>query len=102
MYAKATEIIQSYLPPETASQAIPKARLSWALWAVSFAEQMVVKGDVTSALIQMREAFLCSRSLLVIKSLIWLVLQLFHRLCVQALQFVLLSKHPTRNCQDAH
>ena len=99
---KATEIIQAYLPSAIASKAIPKARRSWAFWAISFADEMILKGATTSAMIQIREALSCSRSLVVLSCVTGLVLKLFYRWSVQTLQVSFPKQHKVRKCQDAH
>ncbi len=99
----ATAIIHAYLPEAIADSVTQTALTNWALWAILFAQQIIDQGDTTSALIQLREALLCSRSWQVIKAVTWLTLKLARRWSLQTFHS-LLSPYKTGEvqCQDAH
>jgi len=100
---QATEIIQLYLPETVAPKITQKARISWALWAISFAERMIAQDDLTAALIQIREALICSRSLEVVKLATFLMLRISKRWLMQVLRSISsrAEKKGVR-CQDAN
>lgn len=100
---QATEIIQSYLPETVAPKITQKARISWALWAISFAERMIAQDELTAAIIQVREALICSRSLEVVKLATFLMLRISKRWLMQVLRSIpsLKQKKGVR-CQDAN
>jgi glycosyltransferase involved in cell wall biosynthesis len=58
----ATHIARAYLPPGAARAANRRAEVSWARWALSWAEMFVRRGEYRPALVQLREALLCSRA----------------------------------------
>jgi glycosyltransferase involved in cell wall biosynthesis len=74
---RAIEIFQSYLPQINARQLVNQARENWALEAIGYAApEMLAKGDLTAAIIQMQEALKCSRSLKVLRGSPVLLLQI--------------------------
>ncbi|HAX78636.1 MAG TPA: family 2 glycosyl transferase [Cyanobacteria bacterium UBA11372] len=84
---RAIEIFQPYLPQTNASQLVNQARVNWALDAIGYTiPQMLDRGDLAAATIQIQEALKCSRSLKVIRSLIPLILRMGKQLILRQLK----------------
>ncbi|WP_348249210.1 glycosyltransferase family A protein [Leptolyngbya sp. GB1-A1] len=99
----ATAIIHAYLPESVADSVTRSALKNWALWAVSFAQQMATKGNTRAALIQLREALICSRSWQIIKAGVRLILKVIQQQFLQEWRALRLP-HKLREvqCQDGH
>ncbi|HEY9298154.1 MAG TPA: glycosyltransferase [Phormidium sp.] len=69
------EIIQSYLPESTAHKIAKKAREHWAFIALITASEMLTMGDISGAMIQIREGLKCSQSFSVIRFSVNLLLK---------------------------
>ena len=85
---QATEIISKYLPlsPTVVSNIRQKASKCWAFWALHFAQEAIYRGDMVTAIAQLREGLRCSHSYDVIKQSICLSLQLVKKLLRQQLR----------------
>lgn len=84
---QATEIISTYLPlpPTVASSILQKAGEGWAFWALHFAQEAIARGEMATAIAQLREGLRCSHSYEVIKQTIHLGLKFVKRLLRQQL-----------------
>ncbi|MBF2008407.1 MAG: glycosyltransferase [Chlorogloeopsis fritschii C42_A2020_084] len=85
---RATEIIRDYLPlpAETTNKVCDQAGETWALWAFHFAQEAIIRGDITTAIAQMREGIQCSHSLKTTKRTAQLTLKLIKKMIRQRLQ----------------
>ena len=72
---RAIDIFQSYLPEQTASKLVNKAKENWGIEAIYLAYNMLDIGDIKTANIQIHEALKCSLSLKVIQKLTPLILR---------------------------
>lgn len=66
---RAIEVSRSYLPNAIADKLTSKAKENCALWALIIARRALIRGDKTTAIVQIQEALKCSSSLRVISSL---------------------------------
>lgn len=78
---RATQIIRTYLPHPIARDATRQAGDSWAKWALDWADQLLARGDVRAAAMQVFEALRCSRSDRV-RSRAWPMVKRIGRHCV--------------------
>ncbi|GET35675.1 glycosyltransferase family 2 protein [Microseira wollei] len=84
---RAIEIFQSYLPQTNASQLVNQARENWALDALTYTvPEMLDRGDLAAATIQIQEALKCRVSLNVIRSLLPLILRMGKRLILRSIK----------------
>ena len=69
---RSIDFSKTYLPDAIAGELTRKAREHYALYALSTARRMLAMRDIAAAIAQIREAFKCSHSLRVTKSLVQL------------------------------
>lgn len=70
----ATDIICTYLPlpPTVVSSIRHKAGECWAFWALHFAQEAISRGDIATAIAQIREGLRCSHSYQVLQQTTYL------------------------------
>jgi glycosyltransferase involved in cell wall biosynthesis len=84
---RAIRIFQSYLPPATAGGLVNKAKENWALEVIrQVTPEMLARGNLNAATLQIREVTKLSLSLEVIKELFPLLLQIGKRWIVTTLK----------------